>query len=85
MGITATEAAEIARRHGLSLQDAAGLASLANSTEEAEQLAARFSTPESEMNRFVKGLFAKAGEHETLLERRLRERAEADTAEASTA
>jgi len=44
--ITPTEAADIARKHGLTLSDAAGLAALANTLDEAETIAARFATPE---------------------------------------
>lgn len=40
--LTATEAAEIAARHGLGLQDAAGLLSLADNATDAERIAARF-------------------------------------------
>ena len=79
MGITSTEAADIARRHGLTLQDAAGLASLADNAEEAEQIAARFSSPESEMRQFVNGLFEKPPE--TSLEKLMKKRAERDNAE----
>lgn len=46
MPITPTEAADIARKHGLTLSDAAGLAALANTLDEAETIAARFATPE---------------------------------------
>ena len=57
MGITATEAAEIARRHGLTLQDAAGLAALADSTEEAEKLASDFGSTDAQFRATVRKLF----------------------------
>lgn len=40
--ISNTDATDIARRHGLSLSDAAALARLADSRDEAEQIAERF-------------------------------------------
>lgn len=40
--ITSKEAAEVARKHGLSLTDASALSRLADSTEEADELAAMF-------------------------------------------
>ncbi len=42
MGITAIEAAEIAHRHGLGLPEAASLRHLAETVEEADELAATF-------------------------------------------
>jgi hypothetical protein len=48
MPLTPTEAADVARRHGLSLQDAAGLLSMAVDADEADTIAARFAAPEVE-------------------------------------
>lgn len=45
MPITPGQAAAVARRHGLSLQDAAGLVALADTAEEADRLAAGFAQP----------------------------------------
>lgn len=45
MPISPSEAATIAHKHGLSLQDAAGLLSLADSTDEADRIAATFAAP----------------------------------------
>lgn len=45
--ITPDQAAEVARRHGLTLMDAAGLLNLAESTEDADRLAATFATTEA--------------------------------------
>ncbi len=42
MPITADQAATIARRHGLSLMDAAGLLTLADSADQADEIAAKF-------------------------------------------
>lgn len=47
MALTANEAAEIAKRHGLTLQDAAGLLTLADTADEADTIAARFAQPET--------------------------------------
>lgn len=44
MPITPDEAADIAARHGLSLQDAAGLLSLATDADDADRIASRFAT-----------------------------------------
>lgn len=48
MALTAAEAADIARKHGLTLQDAAGLLALADTADEADTIAARFATPEAD-------------------------------------
>jgi hypothetical protein len=52
MPITASEAAEIARAHGLSLSDAVALSRLSATVEEAQALAAQFApeAPEPDMN-----------------------------------
>lgn len=50
MPITPTEAAEVARRHGLSLHDAAGLVSLAADVDDANAIAARFAAAEGSEN-----------------------------------
>jgi hypothetical protein len=49
--ITTKEAAAIAKQHGLTLSDAAALARLANTTEEAEEAAAMFSPVPSQLTR----------------------------------
>lgn len=59
MILTAQRAAEIAREHGLSLQDAAGLLGLAISEEEAEKIAADFTSSESAFRASVRDLFSK--------------------------
>lgn len=59
MTLTAQRAAEIAREHGLSLQDAAGLLGLATSEEEAEKIAADFASSEGAFRATVRNLFAK--------------------------
>lgn len=46
MPITPAEAADVAKRHGLSLQDAAGLLSLADDLADAEAIASRFAGPD---------------------------------------
>jgi hypothetical protein len=43
--ITAREATEVARRHGLSLQDAAAIARLADDVAEGDAIAEQFATP----------------------------------------
>jgi len=43
--ITSKEAAQIAKRHGLTLSDANALSRLADSTEEADELAVMFADP----------------------------------------
>ncbi len=58
MTLTAQRAAEIAREHGLSQQDAAGLLGLATSEEEAEKIAADFASSESAFRATVRNLFA---------------------------
>jgi hypothetical protein len=45
MPISNQEAAEVARRHGLSLQDAVALARLSDNVKEGDQLAEMFTTP----------------------------------------
>jgi hypothetical protein len=44
--ITPDEAADIAKRHGLGLQDAAGLLTLATDAKDADRIAARFAEAE---------------------------------------
>jgi len=63
MTLTAQRAAEIAREHGLSLQDAAGLLGLATSEEEAEKIAADFASSEGAFRATVRNLFAKKDDH----------------------
>ena len=63
MTLTAQRAAEIAREHGLSLQDAAGLLGLATSEEEAEKIAADFASSEGAFRAMVRDLFAKDDDH----------------------
>ena len=48
MALTPEEAADIARKHGLSMLDAAGLLSLADNAQHADQIAARFASTEPE-------------------------------------
>lgn len=43
--LTAEEAAETARKHGLTLTDASALRQLADTAEQADRLAARFAVP----------------------------------------
>lgn len=57
MSIDASTAAEIARKNGLTLHDAAALQSLASTEQEADRIAARFRSPETEMRQFVQNLF----------------------------
>lgn len=45
MTISPTEAADVAKRYGLGLQDAAGLLSLAKDVDDANAIAARFAAP----------------------------------------
>jgi hypothetical protein len=51
--ITPEEAADIARRHGLTLNDAAGLLNLADDTEDADRIAKRFAETEDDPWRAV--------------------------------
>jgi hypothetical protein len=44
--LTPDDAARIARRHGLTLQDAAGLLTLADHPDDAERIAAAFARPD---------------------------------------
>lgn len=53
MSIDSKEAAQIAKKHGLSLTDAAALARLAETPEEAEELAALFTGKQEERQREV--------------------------------
>ncbi len=46
--LSPAEAAAVARRHNLSLMDAAGLLTLADDVEEAESIAGSFAEPSSE-------------------------------------
>lgn len=57
MALTPQEAATIASRHGLSLQDAAGLLTLADTPEEAERIAADFADEDAQSRAFVRNLF----------------------------
>lgn len=63
MPITPDEAADIARRHGLGLNDAAGLMNLANDADDAERIASRFAgtgpdeAREAELRAFAGHLF----------------------------
>lgn len=52
MSITSKEAAAVAKKFGLNLSDTAALASLAGSTEEAEELAKQFQ-PEPDANQIA--------------------------------
>jgi hypothetical protein len=45
MPLTADAAADVARRHGLTLQDAAALRALADDEQSADKIAARFAPP----------------------------------------
>jgi hypothetical protein len=69
--ITSREAAEVARAHGLTLNDAAALSRLADSTEEAGELAALFAeqTP-PDMNTILRAQVAARREHREGLFRR---------------
>lgn len=62
MPITPEQAVDAARRHGLSLTDAAGLLGLADTPTEADAIAARFATGSSdatdELRAFTRDLFA---------------------------
>lgn len=62
MALTADQAAEVARRHGLTLNDAAALMTLADDETSADRLAASFTTPaepaRAATRQFVKDLFA---------------------------
>lgn len=57
MGLTAAEAADIARRHGLGLNDAAGLLALADDQESAEALAEKFAPSDASMRDLTRRLF----------------------------
>jgi hypothetical protein len=61
--ISPDEAADIAARHGLSLQDAAGLLSLADDAADAERIAARFAAADPE-RAVVQALFSPQAEPE---------------------
>lgn len=56
MPITSAEAAEIAARHGLSLGDAAALQRLADTTDEADDLAGQFANVDP-LRQFTRKLF----------------------------
>ena len=62
MPLTAQKAAEIARRNGLSLNDAAGLLSLADNEDDAERIAADFATGEGAWWSTVRKLFDTAND-----------------------
>jgi hypothetical protein len=55
MGITATDAVEIARRHGLSLVDASALHRLADNRAEAEEIAREYA-PEPDRDLTLKAI-----------------------------
>ena len=63
MPIDRDTAAEVARRHGLSLMDAAGLVNLADDADDADQLARRFaaaaSPQDEELRAYAAELFGK--------------------------
>lgn len=61
--LTADEASDIARRHGLSIADAVSLRALADDVSEAETVAAKFA--KSDEQRFASALFAKSGSRRT--------------------
>ncbi len=62
MPLTAAQAATIAHRHGLSLQDAAALRALADDETSADKIARQFApgndAPDPDMIGFTRGLFA---------------------------
>ena len=60
MAITPQQAADVARQHGLTLQDAAGLVSLATDVQDANEIAARFASAESAFRDDVRTMFDKA-------------------------
>jgi hypothetical protein len=65
MALTADQAATVARRHGLSLADAASLRALADDEETADRIAARFAPttkddPGDAVRTFARDLFADA-------------------------
>lgn len=65
MPITAHEAADIARQHGLTLMDAAGLASMADDVADADRIARRFSGTDPEaMRGYAAQLFGRTGDPE---------------------
>jgi len=61
MPLTPDQAANVARRHGLSLMDAAGLLSLADTETEADRIAASFAGTDAEAatREFAAALFGK--------------------------
>lgn len=62
MPLTPSQAADIAKRHGLTLTDAAGLLGLADTAAEADTIAARFATgttSESVGAEYVRQLFGR--------------------------
>jgi hypothetical protein len=62
--ITSKQAAEVARRHGLTLSDAAALARLADSPEEADELGALFGEEvPPDMNEVIRGEVATRQQH----------------------
>ncbi len=56
--LTTDQAAAIARRNGLSLNDAAGLLTLADNEVDAERIAQKFRSEDGEFRSFVQGLFS---------------------------
>lgn len=61
--LTADEASDIARRHGLSIADAVSLRALADDEAEADAIAAKFSRTDEQ--RFASALFAKTRSRRT--------------------
>lgn len=59
MSLTPDQAAAVARRHKLSLMDAAGLLSLADSPEEADRIAGRFAGTDDSMRELAARLFGR--------------------------
>jgi hypothetical protein len=57
--LTADQAADIAARHGLSLQDAAGLLNLADDADDAEHIASRFAAAGDPLRTVARDLFAR--------------------------
>ena len=57
--LTADEAADIAARHGLSLQDAAGLLNLADDADDAERIADRFAAAGDPLRTVARDLFSR--------------------------
>jgi hypothetical protein len=58
MALTPDEAADIARRHGLTVADAASLRALADDTDQADRIAAKFARDADPAKAFVHALFS---------------------------